>query len=660
MTDPNVGLTQALELMRQGRTAEAGAACRRVLEREPRHFGARHLLGVTLLTQGDAAQAEREIAQAIAIDPRVAGAYYNHGNALLTLGRAQEAIASYEEAVRRKPDFLEAWRNRGDALARLGRHADAVANADRLLALDPRNVGALNHRGAALLALGRFEEALASWGRAVSLAPEVAYLHDNAGLALLPLGRAEEAVAAHGRAIALKPDFAIAHVRRAIALRALNRFDEALRDAERALAIDPRLALAHNAHGIVLNDVGRYEDAVAAYRRAIGLAPTLAEAYNNLGNALHDMARFDEALEVLQRALDLRPGYAEAHANQGLALHERGRFDEAMAAFDQAIQARPGYAEATKRRASLRLLRGDFRGGWADYSASLASSRRAEAGPLQHIPYWNGEPLQGKSILLSEPNGFGDALHFWRFIPVLQAMGAEVAFRGRASLFPLLHSSPWRVRLLSEVPADARFDYRTELWSLPRLLGTDLDSIPGGVPYFAAEPGRVARWSPLIEPGAINVGIAWQGNPERKIDVGRSIPLAAFRPLCDVPGVRLVSLQRMHGLDQLRALPEGMSVVEPDASFDAGEGAFLDSAALMTQLDLVVCSDSAIAHLAGALGVPTWVGLKWIPEWRWMLGRADSPWYPTMRLFRQPEAGAWDAVFDAMRAALRDVPPRAR
>lgn len=657
MTPSNGGLDAALALMRQGRSAEAGEACRRVLQHDPRNFGARHLLGVTLLMQGDATQAEREIAQAIAIDPGVAGAHYNRGNALLALGRVQDAIASYEEALRRKPDFLEAWRNRGDALAQAGRHVDALANADRLLALDPGNVSGWNNRGAALFALGRHDEALASYVRAIALAPDIAALHDNAGLVLLQSGRGEEAIAAHDRAIALDPGFTIAYVRRAMALRSVKRHEAALQDTERALALDAQSALAHNAQGIVFNDLGRHEEAVVAFRRAIALAPTFAEAHNNLGNALHDMGRFDEALDALQQALDVRPAYAEAQSNRGLALQELGRFDEALQAFDRAVEARSGFAEASKRRASLHLLRGDFAKGWADYGASLQAARRPDGG---RIPFWNGESLRGKSILLSEPNGFGDALHFWRFIPVLQAMGADVAFHGRERLFRLLRSSPWQVRLLSEVPADARFDYRTELWSLPRLLGTTLDTIPDGVPYFAAEPERVARWSALVDPRAINIGIAWQGNPERKIDVGRSIPLAAFRPLCDVPGVRMVSLQRTHGLEQLRDLPDGMSIVEPGDAFDAGRDAFVDTAALMAQLDLVVCSDSAVAHLAGALGVPTWVALKHIPEWRWLLGRNDSPWYPTMRLFRQHQAGAWDAVFAEMGEALEAMPRRAR
>jgi hypothetical protein len=227
-------------------------------------------------------------------------------------------------------------------------------------------------------------------------------------------------------------------------------------------------------------------------------------------------------------------------------------------------------------------------------------------------------------------------------------------------MFRLLRSSPWQVRLLSERPAGEAFDYRCELWSLPRLLRTGLDDIPDGVPYLAADPEAADKWSRWLGTGHFNVGICWQGNPGRKIDAGRSIPLAAFHPLGQVPGVRLVSLQKNFGLEQLGQLPAGMAVLDPGPEFDAGSDAFIDTAGLMQGLDLVVTSDTSLAHLAGALGRPTWVGIKYAPEWRWMLDRADSPWYPTLRLFRQPTPGDWAGAFGEMAAALRDIAGRGR
>jgi hypothetical protein len=401
--------------------------------------------------------------------------------------------------------------------------------------------------------------------------------------------------------------------------------------------------------------MGRYEQALQDYRQAIALDPGFANAHNNLGNVLYDLGRMDEALLQLQRAIELQPGFPEAYGNRGLVLQDTRRFDAALEAYDTAIAHRQTYAEAYKRRATLRLLQGDYRRGWEDYETSLLHARRHADGPLQDIAYWAGQPLRGKSILLSEPSGLGDTIQFWRFLPQIAAMGARISFLGLERMFRLLRSSPWAVRMLSERPAGEAFDYRCELWSLPRLLRTGLDDIPDAVPYLAADPDATARWSQWLGAGHFNIGVCWQGNPDRKIDAGRSIPLAAFAPLARVPGVRLVSLQKNFGLEQLDRLPAGMTVLDPGPEFDAGSDAFIDSAGLMQALDLVVTSDTSLAHLAGALGRPTWVGIKYAPEWRWLLDRPDSPWYPTLRLFRQPRQGDWAGVFDAMADALEKL-----
>lgn len=532
--------------------------------------------------------------------------------------------------------------------------AQALARCDAAIARDPSDYGAWNDRGSALFTAGKLAEALACYERAIAIEPRVPEPHDNCGLVLQRMGRFAEAIASHEAAIARNPRFAAAYLRRAMALREFGRFEEALQDAERAVSLEPRSAMAHNARAIVLNDLGQYDAAVAGYHKALEFAPGFVEAMNNLGNALHDLGRFEDAIHRFGQALALRPGYPEAHNNRGLALQELGRFDDALADYDAAIARRPAFAEARKRRGALHLLRGDFAAGWDDYDANVqAAQARLHANrQAQGIPAWEGQSLQGKSVLLSEPNGLGDTLQYWRFVPNLVAMGARVAFHGPARMFRLLQGSPWQVPLLAGAMPTEGFDYRCELWSVPRLLRTTLDTIPRGVPYLSAERARLARWRQLLSGEAFNIGICWQGNPARKIDARRSIPLAAFAPLAQVPRVRLISLQTTHGLDQLARLPDGMQVVVPDADFDAGPDAFADTAALMQGLDLIVTSDTAIAHLAGALARPVWVGLQWMPEWRWMLGRSDSPWYPTMQLFRQRSPGEWTHVFDAMRAAL--------
>ena len=445
-------------------------------------------------------------------------------------------------------------------------------------------------------------------------------------------------------------DFAARHVL-GLALLEQGRAAEAEAELARAVRLQPGNPAALNSHGMALAELNRVGEAHEALSRAASLAPGSAWIRNNLGSVLHDLGRGEDALQVLDDALRLQPGYPEAHANRGMVLQDLARFDEARADFDAAIALRPGYPEALKRRAMLRLLLDDA-GGWADYDAAMQGFRRARGADPAGIPYWRGEPLQGRRVLLHEGSGIGDTLQFFRFVPALAARGARLVFSGPPSLFALLRSSGAPVEFAA--PGESGpCDFQCDLWSLPGLLGAAGAAGAAPVPYLAPDPEAVVHWKAWLGEGGFNIGVCWQGNPARKIDLGRSVPLAAFAPLAAIPGVRLVSLQRKVGLEQLHSLPPGMAVRDPGPGFDAGADAFRDTAALMDSLDLVVSSDTAVAHLAGALGRPVWVALKHVPEWRWGLGRDDTPWYPTMRLFRQPRRGDWAGVFAAMAERLR-------
>jgi tetratricopeptide (TPR) repeat protein len=651
-------LEAALQLLRRGDAPRAVALCRRLLAADPGDLAVRHLLGVALLVAGRPGDAERELAGVLAVDASAAPVHFNHGNALAELGRTAEAALAYEAALSRQPGMIEAACNLGNALMRLGRLEPAIAAFRRALAARPNLAEARNGLGGALLANGQAAEALAALDAAIAVDPSLAEAHDNRGLALRELGRAEEAVASHARALSLAPDSVSARVGRALALCAAGRPLPALGDAEAALRMQ-RSTRTLNCRGLVYNELGRDEDARTDFVEVLRSDPDAVETRNNLGNVLHDLGRCEEALEQFRIAAAAKPDFAQAWSNAGMVLQDLRRFDEAEAAYASAIALRPDAAEAYKRRATLRLLQGDFRRGWADFDASLSRARRLSPGSFAHIPHWRGESLAGRTLLVSEPSGIGDTLQFWRFVPRLLERGARVSFCGPPRLSALLGSSGWPVRFVDPPPAGERFDFQAELWTLPHLLGLGLEDVRVDGPYLRPAEARRKRVAALLEPDRINIGICWQGNPERKIDAGRSIPLAEFLALAEDPRVRLVSLQRMHGLDQLEALPARHRIVDPGPDFDAGPDAFADTAALMAGLDLVVSSDTAIAHLAGALGVPAWIGLKWTPEWRWMLDRDDSPWYPAARLFRQPSAGDWAGVFAAMAVALEARFPRA-
>ena len=546
------------------------------------------------------------------------------------------------------------------ASLRAGRAAEAEAMLRAHLRAFPADAAATQLLGLALLELGQPQQALAQLDAVAGVLPSP-MLHFNRGNALARLGRLADAASAYELACGLQADFAQA---RANAAKVLRQHGRQLADAgedaaaiaayERALSHEPRLAEAHNERGVSLHRLGRTEEALAAFDAAIALQPSGADAWNNRGNALHDLRRMPEALESIDTALRLRPGFPEATSNRGMVLQDLQRFEEAEAAYDAALALRPGNPEPLRRRAALRLLQGRSEAGWADYASA---HEQAGIDPRPARRWWRGEALAGKSILLSEPNGIGDTLQFLRFVPRLLDSGARVAFAGPARFRRLLAGFDPRLELVDE--GAGSFDYHSWLWSLPHWLGVGAD-VAAATPYLHAEPARVAHWSRILDPDCINVGIAWQGNPARRIDRGRSIPLAEFLPLAQVPGVRLWSLQKGFGTEQLATLPAGMQVQVPGEDFDEGPDAFLDSAALLASLDLLVCSDSSPAHVAGATGRPAWLALAAVPEWRWQLDREDSPWYPRLRLFRQSAPGGWAPVFARMAQALAEAGPALR
>ena len=687
MAVPSLAMQEALAWLQRGQLGQAEKKLKAVLQADPGDFAARHLLGIVLLQAGQALRALEQIERAIEINPGVAIAHYNRGNAQSALQQPAAAVASYDRAIALRPEMAEAHFNRGNALRALGqaepaiasfrqglalqpglyqahnnigstllelrRPREALVSFDAALSIKPDHVESMHNRGMALHRLQRLDEALACFDRVIALRPGLADVFNNRALVLQDLGYPEAAIESYARCLALQPEHADAWSNRASALVKLKRLDEALESCERALALQPGHAGACNVRGIALHEGRRLEEALASYEQALALKPDFAEAWNNRGNALHDQRRLDEALLSFQHAIDLEPEFAEAINNRGMIEQDLRQFDAARRDYDAAIGLKPGYTEALRRRAALKLLHGRLADGWADYEAGLESSRRGFA-PEHGIAYWRGEDLAGKSILLSEPNGLGDTLQFFRFVPALLAAGARVSFLGPRSFFRVLDAFSDRVRFLSSIGQE-RFDFQCWLWSLPHFLRAQATELSASVPYLRAEPALVDHWAALLDRDRFNIGICWQGNPERKIDRARSIPLAAFLPLAQIPGVKLISLQKNFGLEQLQRIPAEMRVESPGPDFDEGADAFVDSAALLENLDLVVAADTSITHLAGALGRPAWLALNYVPDWRWMLDRADSPWYPSVRLFRQQRSDDWGPVFESMATAVREV-----
>jgi tetratricopeptide (TPR) repeat protein len=419
--------------------------------------------------------------------------------------------------------------------------------------------------------------------------------------------------------------------------------DEAELLCRAVIAADTANFDAHHLLGVVLTRRGSDREALASYDRALAIVPGHVEALSNRGVTLNDLRRYREALASLEAALAIRPDHVPALSNRGGALCALGRFDEALASYDKARAIQPDFADCRFNRALLLLLlRGASAEGWREYEWR----RRLPSWVPRHFttPEWHGEDLRGKRLLLYAEQGLGDTLQFARFAPRLAEHGAAIVLEVQPSLARLMAGIPGVARIVRQGEPLPAIDCHLPLMSVPLVLGLDEARIPSEVPYLRAEPTRVAAWAAHLPDGEFRIGIAWQGNPRRKIDRGRSIPLATLAPLAAIPGVRLVSLQKHAGVEQLAELPLGMQVATLGPPFDSGPDGFLDTASVMMHLDLVLTSDNTIAHLAGALGRPVWVMLKDVPDWRWMLDRPDTPWYPTARLFRQTRRDDWDEV----------------
>lgn len=505
----------------------------------------------------------------------------------------------------------------------------------------------LHERGMALHRAGRFAEALASFDAALALEPDSADLCNSRGNALRRLKRLPEALASCERAIALAPGLAAAWNNRGLVLQALRRCDEAAASYRRALELQPQLAQAYNNLGTVECLLGRPEEALASFRHALELQPRLRGVHANLGNALRDLGRPAEALAEHELAMREDPGAAASHCNRGNALHDLGRLGDAIASYDQAIALDPGYAQAYFNKSICLLLAGQFAQGLPLYEwrTQLAD---ATAPPLG-VPVWHGtEEIAGRTLLIYAEQAFGDTLQFCRYARLARQRGARVVLRVQPGLRELLASLDPAIRVIGSQEEPGACDYQCALLSLPLAFDTTLERIPAAVPYLSPDPRRIAHWGERLGHGGFRVGIAWQGSRNR-IDVGRSPPLAMFSRLASISGVRLISLQKGEAVDPADAKGPPL---ERLAGLDEGPQAFLDSAAVMVHLDLVITSDTALAHLAGALGHATWVALKHVPDWRWLQGRADCPWYPGMRLFRQSSPGDWAGVFAAIHAEL--------
>jgi tetratricopeptide (TPR) repeat protein len=703
----------AFMLHERGDLEGAEGAYREVLDRTPQDLEVRHALGILSVQSGRYAaavdllrpvalaikagpvhadlgnaytglsrfeDAVRHYDQAIELDPGAAAALYNRGNALRALARRTEALASHQRAIEAWPEFFEprlaagellidlerpleasaayqgaaalrpsdgrAHLGLGIAYIQLQRWLEASTAVERAMQLGGNSAQAHTAMGACRAALGHHEEALRSYEQAILLQPGYLSAQVNRGISLRALGRPADALACYDRALGVVPDHREALANRGLILADLDRLEEALHDCNRAIALHPRQAELHANRAAVLVKVGRLEEAVEGYDQAIALRPGFAQAYASRAGILLRLEAPDQALAAADQALALEPKLADAHYARGLALRELDRPHEALVDMTAAMERKPDDAHIRFNLGCLELLLGDFAEGWELYewrnrARGVPDCRRFDE------PQWAGEDIDGKTLFVYADRGIGDTFQFVRYVPLLRARGASVVLSVQNGLRRLLKELGSIAEIIDETERPAKLDFHCPLASLPRAFRTTLATIPTPGGYLTAEREKVATWREKLRMEDLKIGVCWQGrSPDDK-----SFPLKNLEGIAALPGVRLISLQKVDGLDQLRDLPAGMSV-ETLGEYTFDPEPFVDTAAVMQLLDLVITCDTSVAHLAGALGRPAWVALKQVPDWRWLRERSDNPWYSSLRSFRQTRRGDWYGVFDRMRDAL--------
>jgi tetratricopeptide (TPR) repeat protein len=594
-----------------GNVAEAEALYRKFLAANPSSPECLHLLGVLLGQRGNPRGAIELISKAVSINPKV-------------------------------PDFHS---NLAMAYNDNGEHDKAIVCCERSLALKQENPEALNHLGNALKQLGKIEDSIDCYQRAIALNPEFVLAMTNLSDSFRRLGRVGEAEACDKRILALRPNDASALRPRAESLLRQNKSREAAAIFTQIVHAAPSDWFGYNGLGVALAHQGKLDDAIAQYQKAIQLSPDHPGPWNNIGHARISQGRVEEGMAAYAKALAVRPDFADTHNNLANAHLSRLDLDGAMASYEAALFFRPDHADAHWNRALLWLLQGDHARGWLEYEwrwLKFPQFRRQFRQPV-----WDGFDISAKTILVHAEQGFGDTFQFIRLAPMVSQLGATVNLECQRELSALLQHVPGVARTISRGDPLPPFDVHCPLLSLPRALRLEPDRIPAKVPYLSVDENLRRRWENRLQSHAsrFKVGVVWAGASIHPRDAERSMDLNRLAPLAAIDGVTLISLQKAGARS---SEPVGFDLLD----FTAELHDFADTAALVMNLDLVIGVDTAIVHLTGALGRPVWTLLPYSPDWRWLMERADSPWYPTMRLFRQSRPGDWDEVMSRLAAAL--------
>ncbi len=638
-----------------GKLDKAVKACQKAVAIKPDYAEAHSNLGVLLHLQGRHKAAIKSANRATSLNPNDIKAFNTIAAAMQAQDRHTEAIRYYKQVIQLNPNFAAAYNNLGNILRQQGDFDQAILNYKKAIKLEPNNPNAYNNLGNVLKTQGLYADAIENYEKALQLQPDSAVIFNNLGLTQSEIKLYDEAIQSLSQAIKLAPNYAEAHDNLGNTLKEMGQYEEAIKSCSRAIQLNPNYAAGYNNIGTCFYEQDKFYEASENFKRAIQLKPDFAEPYHNLGAVFFRLGQYNEAIENCEHAVKLKPDYAEAYNSLGGILHNQRQYDKAITNFSKAVEVRPDYARAYVNRAYSFLITGDFAQGWKDYwwRRKIKDEHMTFYRRRFEVPLWDGSSFANKRLLIHYEQGAGDNIQFVRYMPLVKSRGGTVIFEIPKAVSGLLNGFDGIDELI-ETPLDGKlpdveFDYYVPLMDLPGIFETTLETIPADIPYLYADPAKVTYWKKKLSDDKFKVGIVWAGSPKHKNDHCRSCPLRHFAPLAKIRGVQLYGLQKGPATAQIDDLADEMSVVNLGEDFKD----FSDTAAAIENMDLIISVDTSVLHLAGAMGKPTWGLISYVLDWRWLLEREDSPWYKTVRLFRQKKLGDWEDVLNSVATKLR-------
>lgn len=593
------------------------------------------------------------VEKSLGIDPNQFTAYGNRGAALFALNRFDEAYSDYNKAITLNNNYAEGYYNRGILHEKYGRHEEALSDYNKAIALKSNYTNAYNNRGNVLKELKKYHEALSSYEHAISLNPRHAEAHYNRGVVLKELNRYHDAVASYTNAFSLKNDYVDAYNNCGNVLITLKRFEEALACFQKAIEINPNYAFAYNGQGNVLMELKRFDEALVSYEKAIALNSLSPFPHNGMGNVLQELKRFDEAILGYEKVVSLVPTSAGAYTNKGLAMQGLKNFDEALQNFDKAIELNPELADPYWNKALLKILKGEYEEGWQLYEYRRYKPDLKGSYPNYDQPLWLGqEPVADKILYIYPEQGLGDFIQFCRYVPLVESLGAKVILKVPNALYAMIKTMGLNAQIVRNDEKVEEFDFHCPIMSLPLAFKTTVETIPNKIPYFFSDQFKKNYWERKLAyaGNSLKVGLVWSGSKDHKKDHDRSLRLEQLALILDLP-VTFYSLQKeVREQDKIT-----LSKLNHIQQYHEELNDFSDTAAMVDCLDLVISVDTSVAHLAGAMGKNVWILISYLPDYRWMLDREDTPWYPTARLFRQANVGDWDSAILNVRKTLEEL-----